>query len=522
VSAPAGIATTGADGIASCIWSINSTVANPEVTAELLDPADHRVGLPVIFHARLNTAKLVSYDPKNCEGMSSATPAVVTVQDALDFLCHEKSGVDCCVTIGKLDDRPGDYETIAKALEDLLGKRKETAICLTLLPGDHEVALKDPIQPADEKNPFYFKIDGCSHASRLILRDALVFKNVAAVVIRDISINADEGQLDFDGCKEIEISHCDISGHTSGTSALVLVKGTRELELVGNQIAVAGEAKKSSPETVLEGIGGLAKAYKMSDEKDFERAAEVAAEEVIKLPVAERTKMVKALSAAMKESSADMSAEEKKSYTAMSRTLGTEKPTAKTLAKHLIDLRGKASGTESTFGNAVALFDFAAHATFANNRILGVVSIGGRPALNPLTKDELGKLADMMKKGMVEIKPTAGSLHLRDNDLLQVTVSDLFLAVLRALIKSTKGTLTIGSTHLTDNAIAQGDNFFVGRHLSLSNNRFLLEGPLGIGLGRTAAYIGNVAEPGDSLLHSITQANPPADIGNQDLDVAPL
>jgi len=120
VSAPGGIATTGADGIASCNWTINATAANPEVIAELLDAADHRVGLPVIFHARLNTAKLVSYDPKNCDGMNAA--GVVTVQDALDFLCHEKSSADCCFTVGKIDDREGDFGTLAEAIEILWEK----------------------------------------------------------------------------------------------------------------------------------------------------------------------------------------------------------------------------------------------------------------------------------------------------------------------------------------------------------------------------------------------------------------
>lgn len=72
---------TGTDGIASCNWSLTSATPNQEVTAELLDDTDARVHLPVIFHARLNTANLVSYDPE-CDGLATAN----TVQKAITLL----------------------------------------------------------------------------------------------------------------------------------------------------------------------------------------------------------------------------------------------------------------------------------------------------------------------------------------------------------------------------------------------------------------------------------------------------
>lgn len=237
-----GLTLTAVNGVASCAWSLNGTSLNHSVLAELLDPAGQRVGLPVVFHARLNTAQLVSYDPARCEGMRTASPPVVTVQDALDFLCRNKPGVDCCVTVGRLGDRPGDYATVAEAIKALLDDRQVTAVCLSLLPGDHVIDQELVIKPAQQAKLLHFKIDGCSHASRLIVKSPLIFTQVTTAVIRDISILVDAAAaLTFERCGHVEISTCVVAspaaaGAGNPVAALAFLDADADILLVDNRV----------------------------------------------------------------------------------------------------------------------------------------------------------------------------------------------------------------------------------------------------------------------------------------------
>jgi hypothetical protein len=206
-----GIVLTNAEGVAGCDWSVNATEPVPEVTAELLDPANARVHLPVRFHARLNTAKNVSYDPDKCAGMKAAVPPVITVQDALDFLCQEKAaGVSCCATVGSVGEQHGDYKTVQEAFTDLLVKKKRASVCLTLLPGEHLVEGDLAVKPVNDET--FVKLVGCGHGSRLVLRGLLQFQKLSGVVVRDLAITVVKPSLTFAACQEVELTHCAIEG----------------------------------------------------------------------------------------------------------------------------------------------------------------------------------------------------------------------------------------------------------------------------------------------------------------------
>lgn len=512
-----GLVVTGADGVASCAWSINSTDPNPEVLAELLDPADTRVGLPVIFHARLNTAKLVAYDPAHCEGMKNAAPPVVTVQDALDFLCHEESGVECCVTIGRLGDRPGDYETVAAAVEDLLVKRRSTAICLSLLPGDHVVDKELVLTPVEGNNATYFKIAGCSHGSRLIVEGGLRFIKLEAVVIRDISILVNGGGLSFEGCREVEISTCLVNGR-SANSALLQFGHVQRLGIAGNQIRAVGTARPAAPAKLFEAMPALADAYALVDDRDFAVASAVVAADLAKLAPRERVSMAKALGAAIKESEATLTSAERKTYTNMFRTLAAAKATARTLATRLSAIRVVDSAAAAPVGAALALLDFGADAVLADNQIDGIVSLGNLPTAKPLTGEELKRLGVLIKQSAVQFTATTGTLQLRGNALLQLTADNTSIAALRKALDSGKGSLAVwASAHFTDNIIKEGANFFTARHLSLSTTRFLeVREYLGVAVARSATYLGNSAD-NDVRLFSLT-ANA-AQAANQGMNI---
>jgi hypothetical protein len=91
-------AITGADGIASCSWTLDEDDRHhtQRVLASLLDNGAPR--LPVAFDAQLNRASLLAYTPGACVALSG----VRTVQDALDQLCQTGSGREPAIHIVKV------------------------------------------------------------------------------------------------------------------------------------------------------------------------------------------------------------------------------------------------------------------------------------------------------------------------------------------------------------------------------------------------------------------------------------
>jgi len=74
--------TTGANGIASCTWSLDAAMHSQQVTAELLDDAGNAINVPIHFTANLSVADQVAYDPKQCGSLQGQK----TVQKAIDTL----------------------------------------------------------------------------------------------------------------------------------------------------------------------------------------------------------------------------------------------------------------------------------------------------------------------------------------------------------------------------------------------------------------------------------------------------
>lgn len=84
----------GADGIASCTWTLDPSWTKPSqrTRATLLDDHDNPVGLPVDFNANLSIASEVAYDPAGCDALATE----VTVQDAVHHLAAASSLVVRC------------------------------------------------------------------------------------------------------------------------------------------------------------------------------------------------------------------------------------------------------------------------------------------------------------------------------------------------------------------------------------------------------------------------------------------
>jgi len=133
-----GLVTTGADGIASCAWTLGADTSNLtlQVKASLLDDAGAALPnhLPILFNAGFSIAQNVAYQPQ-CDNWAGQPPA--TVAEALDQLCERRSegGDKCCsIAIGP----GGEFKTLAEAIFKLAGQQIQD-VSLCLLPGDHAI-----------------------------------------------------------------------------------------------------------------------------------------------------------------------------------------------------------------------------------------------------------------------------------------------------------------------------------------------------------------------------------------------
>lgn len=122
---------TDADGIASCVWTVDATTQSQEVQSTLLDAAAAPTHLPIRFHASLSVAREVAYTPaEDCDLLAD----VVTVQDALDVLCRrgwEEPGIHV------LDVVRGDGERL----------RNDTDVPVAALAEGFRVLCDDAILP---------------------------------------------------------------------------------------------------------------------------------------------------------------------------------------------------------------------------------------------------------------------------------------------------------------------------------------------------------------------------------------
>lgn len=110
-----------------------------------------------------------------CESLKSDA-SIVSVQDALNYLCERKAGTSCAISVGI----GGQYETLEQALRDL-SEIKE--ICICLLPGEHW--LKEEITLSAKTS---FRISGCgAEASKIFIMNRLAISAIE-VQLRDISI----------------------------------------------------------------------------------------------------------------------------------------------------------------------------------------------------------------------------------------------------------------------------------------------------------------------------------------------
>ena len=193
------VVATGADGVASAAWSIDSAHATQTVSAQLLDDAGNPVHLPVQFDASLSTATEVGYDPKNCVKLAGK----MTVQAAIDTLCA--TGGDGCATVVVT---PGDnWPAGLLALPD----GAHAHVCFR--PGVYTTAA--PVVIANKGSLIFSGAGAGSLVQAPKSEVALWFRDCDEVVIRDLAIEADAlgsgegvtGALTIEGSRTVAVEH---------------------------------------------------------------------------------------------------------------------------------------------------------------------------------------------------------------------------------------------------------------------------------------------------------------------------
>ncbi len=114
-------------------------------------------------------------DETLCDGIRNDA-SIVSVQDALNYLCGQKGGISCAITVGK----GGQFESLEQAFEALADREE---ICICLLPGEH--LINNEISLSGKTT---FRISGCGAESCRIYILSRLAISATEIQLRDISI----------------------------------------------------------------------------------------------------------------------------------------------------------------------------------------------------------------------------------------------------------------------------------------------------------------------------------------------
>ncbi|HET9443060.1 MAG TPA: DUF6519 domain-containing protein [Acidimicrobiales bacterium] len=220
---PVAQAVTGADGIASVAWSVDSGTAQQRVTARLLGSGGVPRDVAVTFGASLLRAAGVTLDPSDCPTLSGAA----TVQEALEALCAV-DGTGCATIVVV----PGpDWAAPIRALAPGASAR----ICFR--PGHYP--LSGPLVMTGLAD---VSIDGAGVGSVIVAEaseTALRFEGCASVTVRDVAVEArvvgapgpgepgQGGTITAVGCGSMSVANAQVrcAGGTRRGSACITVVG---------------------------------------------------------------------------------------------------------------------------------------------------------------------------------------------------------------------------------------------------------------------------------------------------------
>lgn len=506
---------TGADGIATCNWSLRwavptSSPTNPvllpshQVKATLLKadgtPARH---LPVIFTANLSLAERVAYDPAKCPDLAGIT----NVQDAIDKLCERKPGGGCSVTVGK----DGQFATLNDAIKSLLAQQLND-ICICLLPGVHALTENLIVQ----HNTLTLKLEGCGRGSHLqAQRFQIQFLGLNGVTLSgiDFSFTENDSPLVFSDCDQVTISDCDLIGSPRNASkgSLVTLVGNGRTWIENNVLANYDRARFELHQALVKPIaaGGL---FQITNPRVIDKLVEAISAKLAALAAAERRRMADELKNNVGSVGRELNNDETTAYGGLISVLQGEQAVTKSLPPLLISLRKAVIG--SSIARALTIIRPLTDVSLEDNTIIGLLSLYGLGGSLSLP-ERIGPIVDLFKR-ITQFSQAHATLSLRNNHLTRMVLGDDFLTeFFKKFTSQIPGALptvfevddVFGWLALTDNSFNTGNNQWLGKHCSFSANRLLATQALspnvidsyGIVMAETGSYVANSSVQASTL-----------------------
>lgn len=547
------VAPTNPDGIAECEWTLDTVNHRQQVEARLLDGAGDPVHEAAIrFNANLSVASQVAYNPEKCSNLSGVT----SVQDAIDILCQIKPGGGCCVTVGE----GGEFERLEEALKALL-KQEQWDVCLCLLPGDHKLADLEVAFRIDEPE-IHLKIVGCGLGSRVFLEEPIGFTGLKAFTLHDVTLElrfpADDKKpaIAFDRCQEVSITACHIAGFTrsDGEEPLGALLSITNADRVWLKDNVLEAALLGSLELIKEvfdkaGVNSLAELFHLPgqgvlDSETFKMLAMKSVKELVGLSLQDRKKVKTALTAVVNEFAKNnrLSSGEIFYFQEMISEVGIKKPALEDLYDNVLDIRRAAiksrPGVALILGPTLPALrigpppeieidveliakDEDDYATLESNQIIGILSLYGMPApadviAKIFDKTLLDKLEGHLKEGQIVLRGRLGTMQIRGNQLVQISVARDMIDQFRGLVEFGSGELDnlFGRCLLSDNVIEGAISLLATQHLAMSASEFTImalpigfSSAVGIVIADSSIYMGNHCKQPQVVLLDASRAS---------------
>jgi hypothetical protein len=443
-------------------------------------------------------ADQISYNnDQACTTLAGAT----TVQEALHLLCMRESGSGCRTTIGL----GGDFPTLKEAVDAFL-ERGETALCFCLLPGDHLVDKEIILTPVAGRI-LHFSLEGCGPASLLRLDEKLSISGYASVRLNDLAmaIGADV-TFQAGGGEEVVIEGCRIAIAQHDATPPIVVSASRVVRLDGNDVEATRVGQLKTGRDIFSAEPALKTLFSENlPDKDIGVEAGKAATALAGMSAAQRKKLGTAIEKAVQEREAATAPAERKLGRGQSdglRSVAKLLPSGSqtlsvSLERELIGLRAALLRSEASL--AIVLLAEGGLAEVTGNRIVGELSLYGKPGEVELNEDQMDILRRNMATGAVTLESRNESLLLARNQISRLRVSGDLIIRLRDLGSGEVEGL-FRTARLTDNVFTLGDNDLVCVEATLSGNRFVAGEPrIAVVVARTAFYLGNHGPADDNF-----------------------
>lgn len=438
-------------------------------------------------------AEQISYknDPA-CTTLAGAT----TVQEALHLLCMHESGSGCRTTIGV----GGEFQTLKQAVDNFLG-RGETRLCFCLLPGEHLVDEPIVLKRATGQL-LHFALEGCGMGSLLRLNAELSIGGYASVRLNDLAMAIAAGAaFRAGGGEEVVIEGCRITTFDHDATPPVVVSASRLVRIEGNDVQATRLRRLELGRNIFSAEPTL-KALFSEDlpEKEIRAEAEKAAVKLAGMTAAQRRKVSTAIEKEIQAREAEATPAERRLVTGekagfqnVAKLLpSTSQDMTVNLEKELILLRAALLTTEPTL--AIVLAAEGGHADVSGNRIVGELSLYGKPGEVVLDDAQQKSLRAKLASGGVSLGSREETLLLARNQISRLRIDGDLMIRLRDLAGNAQGELTglYRTARLTDNVFTGGNSDLVCVEATLSGNRFVAAGiRVGMVVADAAFYLGN-------------------------------